>query len=180
MAAPTPQRSLAAFRAAQGGMASIEFAIIVPVLLIIMVGMIDFGRMLTDFEAVNKSVRDSARFLARARMDCPAAGTGPASSYLINASFATLAQNLALTGKTATPTTGSYLLPYWTDPASITMNVTCVTNGGTYAGVFTDLAFIPKITVTANVPFSFLFGTIVFSSATTSLIAAHTEVGVGE
>ena len=137
-------------------------------------------RLTTDYEAANKSVRDASRFLARARMDCPAAGTGPAADYLINASFATTAQNLALTGKAATPTAGSYLLAYWTDPATVTMSVTCVANGGTYAGVFTDLAFIPRITVTANVPFSFLFGTIVFSSAGLTLVAAHTEVGIGE
>jgi Flp pilus assembly protein TadG len=171
---------LGKFRSAQSGMASVEFAMVVPLLLILLVGVIDFGRLLTDYEAANKSVRDAARFLARARMDCSAAGTGPASGYLINASFATLAQNLVLTGTTATPTTGSYLLPYWTDPATVTMSVTCVENAGTYAGVFTDLAFIPKITVTANVPFNFLFGTIAFSSASTTLIAAHTEVGVGE
>lgn len=171
---------LSKFRMAQHGMASVEFAIVVPVLLIILVGTIDFGRFMTDYEVANKSVRDAARFLARARMDCPAAGTGPASGYLINASFATLAQNLALTGKTATPTTGSYLLAYWTDPATVNMSVTCVTNGGTYAGVFTDMAFIPRITVTANVPFTFLFGTIVLGSASTTLVAAHTEVGIGE
>ena len=168
------------FRSAQDGMASVEFAIVVPVLLIILVGMIDFGRLLTDYEAANKSVRDASRFLARVRMDCTAAGTGPASGYLADASYATLAQNLALTGKTATPTAGSYLLAYWTDPATVTMSVTCVANGGTYAGVFTDLAFIPRITVTANVPFSFLLGTIVFSSAGLTLVAAHTEVGIGE
>jgi Flp pilus assembly protein TadG len=171
---------LSKFRKAQHGMASVEFAIVLPVLLIILVGMIDFGRMLTDYEVANKSVRDAARFLARARMDCPAAGTGPAADYLVNATFATLAQNLALTGKAATPTTGSYLLAYWTDPATVTMNVTCVANGGTYAGVFTDLAFIPRITVTANVPFSFMFGTIVLGSASTTLVAAHTTVGIGE
>ena len=170
------------FRSAQDGMASVEFAIVVPVLLIILVGMIDFGRLTTDYEAANKSVRDASRFLARARMDCPAAGTGPAADYLVDASYnwGTLAQNLTLTGKTATPTAGSYLLAYWTDPATVTMSVTCVANGGTYAGVFTDLAFIPRITVTANVPFSFLFGTIVFSSASLTLVAAHTEVGIGE
>jgi Flp pilus assembly protein TadG len=168
------------FRKAQDGMASVEFAIVVPVLLIMLIGLIDLGRLVTDYEVANKSVRDAARFLARARMDCPAAGTGPASGYLINAAFATQAQNLALTGKTTTPTTGSYLLAYWTDPASVDMSVTCVTNAGAYAGVFTDLAFIPRITVTANVPFSFLFGSFVIGSASTTLVAAHTEVGIGE
>jgi hypothetical protein len=34
--------------------------------------------------------------------------------------------------------------------------------------------------VTANVPFSFLFGTIVFSSANITLSAFHNEVNVGE
>jgi len=171
---------LSKFRSAQDGIAAVEFAIIVPFLLIILVGMIDFGRLLTDYEAANKSVRDASRFLARVRMDCTAAGTGPATGYLVDTSYATLAQNLALTGNTATPTTGSYLLPYWTDPATVDMSVTCVANGGTYAGVFADLAFIPRITVTANVPFSFLFGTIVFSSASLTLVAAHSEVGIGE
>jgi hypothetical protein len=145
-----------------------------------MVGMIDFGRLLTDYDTANKSVRDAARFLARVRMDCPAAGTGAATTYLADPSHATSAQNLALTGKTATPTTGSYLIPYWTDAATVTMNVTCVANAGTYSGVFNSLDFIPRITVTANVPFGFLFGTIVFDSASTTLVAAHTEVGIGE
>jgi len=181
MADLTPHSSLSKFRSAEDGIAAVEFAIVVPLLLILLVGIIDFGRLLTDHQAINKSVRDATRFLTRVKVDCAAAGSGAISTYLVDPSYATIAQNLALTGKASTPTVPSdYLLPYWTDPATLSMTVNCVANGGNYAGVFTDLAYIPRITVTADVPFSFLFGTIVFSSANITLSAFHNEVNVGE
>ena len=169
------------FWLAQEGMAAVEFAIITPLLLILLIGIFDFGRLMVDYQVVNKSVRDATRFLTRVNVNCGAAGSGAIGSYLANPAYETTARNLALSGKATTPSVPSdYLLSYWTDPATLTMTVDCVANPGTYAGVYTDLAFIPRITVTANVPFTFLFGTVAFNSANITLSVLHNEVSVGE
>ena len=48
----------------QAGLAAIEFALILPTLLILAFGVIDFGRVLFQYDTLNKSTRDATRYLA--------------------------------------------------------------------------------------------------------------------
>jgi Flp pilus assembly protein TadG len=167
----------------QDGAAAVEFAMILPVLIVMLFGVIEIGRLLNDFHVVSKSVRDATRYLTRVPMDCPSGGpsSGPLSSYLVNSGDETIARNLALTGSPAAPTVpGDYLLRYWTDVTTISVTVNCVANGGQFESVYAGVTNIPRITMTATVPFTFLWGALVLDSSTITMSIAHNEVNVGE
>jgi Flp pilus assembly protein TadG len=46
------------------GIATVEFALVAPFLLLLMLGMGEFGRMLYQYNTLSKSVREGARYLA--------------------------------------------------------------------------------------------------------------------
>ena len=48
---------------ARGGIAAVEFAIILPLLVLLLFGTIEIGRILFDYQAASKSVRDATRYL---------------------------------------------------------------------------------------------------------------------
>lgn len=49
---------------AQRGAAAVEFAFILPLLLLIFTGMIEFGRAMWHYDALAKGARDAARYLS--------------------------------------------------------------------------------------------------------------------
>ncbi|MCW5751210.1 MAG: pilus assembly protein [Alphaproteobacteria bacterium] len=159
----------------QGGVAAVEFALVMPILLLLLFGSIELGRLMRDYHVASKGVRDAGRFLSRVPASCTAPGAGT-----IAADELTRARNLALTGRVQAPSTpGDYLLPYWTDPASIAIEVDCVANDGSYAGLYAASAFIARLTVTATVPFTFVSG-YVFAEDGLNFSIAHNQVSVGE
>lgn len=46
------------------GAAAIEFVILLPLLLLILTGMVEFGRLMWHYDALAKATRDAARYLA--------------------------------------------------------------------------------------------------------------------
>lgn len=56
---------LRTFRDCTSGTALVEMTIVVPVLLLLMVGIIEVGRAIQDYETADKSMRSAARYLAR-------------------------------------------------------------------------------------------------------------------
>ena len=86
----------------QRGLAIVEFAIAVPVLLLMMLGMAELGRCLYQYNALNKQVRNAARYVAsNARVG---------STSVVNITNAIpIARNLVVFGNEAG--TGSALLP---------------------------------------------------------------------
>ena len=175
-------KSFKAFLRGRGGVASVEFAIILPFLMVTLFGMVEIGRLLFDYHAVGKSVRDATRFLARVPVNCPSTGpsSGPLANYIGSAADETTAKNLAMTATVDNPTSaGDYLLAYWTNPGTITTTVNCVANGGKFEGVYTGRAYIPLITMTANVPFGFLWGLAVLDRTGLTMTVSHNEAHVG-
>ncbi len=163
------------------GIAGVEFAIVLPFLILMLFGIIEIGRALYHYHAVTKSVRDATRYLTRVGMTCGGAGTGPLANYLDTAADETVAKNLAISGDVSTPTAASdYLLAHWTDTTTITGTVDCLINANQFAGVYSDMANIPVVTLTANVPFDFLWGTVFLSRASVTFSISHTEVHVGD
>ena len=163
------------------GIAAVEFAIILPFLMIMLFGIIEIGRALQHYHAVTKSMRDATRYLTRVEMTCAGAGTGPLANYLGKAIDETNAKLLALSGSIVDPPAASdYVLADWTDPTTISGTVNCVPNVIPYAGVYNGVANIPVITLTANVPFAFIWGSVFLNTNSITFSISHSEVHVGD
>jgi len=176
----TCSREAGAFGRCRRGIASLEFAMILPLMAVLLFGTIDVGRLLTDYQLVSKSVRDATRFLART--DATALGLDKTACTINNTSMpVTEAKNLALTGMIDGDPNTDALLGYWTDPTSITVTPTCWDNsGGTYSGFYAGVDNIPIITMQATVSFPFLNGWILDRGATLTFDLSHQEIFVGE
>ena len=161
-------------QSASGGAAA-EFVIVAPFIIVLLFGAIEGGRLLNDFHTVSKSVRDATRYLSRVPASCPG---GAGAGTIDNATDETIARNLVLTGSIDPP--GNYLLGYWTDPNTINIAVNCIDNAGNYEGVYAGVPTIPRLTVTASVPFNFIFSTLVMNSGSLTLTVSHNEAHIGE
>lgn len=82
----------------QRGLAAIEFALLLPILLILAFAAIDFGRLLYQYDTLSKSTRDAAKYVARTVK--PAANALPEDITAYNTTVAQ-AMNLALCGTIA-------------------------------------------------------------------------------
>lgn len=85
----------------QRGLAAVEFTITLPVLLILLMATAEIGRMLSQYDTLNKAVRDGARYLA--------ANALQAGVMTVTGAEQTATQNLVVTGNVNG--TGSALLP---------------------------------------------------------------------
>lgn len=97
----------------QRGIATIEFAIAAPVLLLLLLATAEIGRVLFQYNALVKTVRDAARYAATN------ASVGTTRIVNITTQVRNQARNLVVTGNTAG--TGSALLPGLT-VANVTVN----------------------------------------------------------
>ncbi len=115
------------------GSAAAEFALCIPLLIIIMVAIIEMGRGLHDFHVVNETVRDAARFLGRAPIDCTGAGAATTcqpcniASGVCGSCFFT--DTTAIQDAVAIAMTGDLsgtqdLLGYWEHPADAVSTIT--------------------------------------------------------
>ncbi len=115
----------------------VEFAISLPVVLLLLFGTAEFGHFMTQYSTLNDSVRDAARYVAGAALDGTDGllVTGSAWSSLV-----TQGQNLAVYGNTGG--TGTALLP--------SLNVGQIT--------ITEDTVNNNITVVAAYPYQPFFG----------------------
>ena len=102
------------------GVAFLEFTILFPLLLVLTLGVFEFGRAMLDHHKIDKAVRDAARYLARVPVTCATAGT---NNGTIDSSYITNAKNLALNGAISG---GTAILNYWTNANTISVSVDCV------------------------------------------------------
>ena len=75
------RRGFLKFARTTHGTAGVEFALLLPLLVLLLFGGIEIGRALHDFHVVNETVRDAARYLSRVEATCDSAGVG----LLVNA-----------------------------------------------------------------------------------------------
>lgn len=124
----------------QSGLAMVEFAVSVPVILLLMFGSFEFGHLMTEFSALNDGVRDAARYVAANVRNGSAIGMDPLTP---GDTLYKQGQNLAVFGKiTGTAGTDTPIFPGLTvADISLTENTTSQT-----------------ITVIAAYPYLSLFG----------------------
>ncbi len=160
--------------------AAVEFAIITPVLLVLLVAVIDMARLMHDFHTVDRGLRDATRYLSRIPMveldiQCPA------NTLDQTAIDVDQAKEMAMTGYIGGTTN---LLKYWdvaTDKGDITVSVDCKDNTGAtiYEGVYGQFDNVPRIMMSAQVDFPVLVGQIVNLSAITMRVS-HSETHIGD
>jgi Flp pilus assembly protein TadG len=114
----------------QRGVAIVEFAIALPLLLLLMFATVELGRMLSQYNTLSKSVRDSSRYLAS-----NAAG-GTTRVVNITNAVRTATTNLAVTGNVNG--TGNALLP-----GLVAGNITVADAGNGYVSVSASYTYVP-------------------------------------
>jgi Flp pilus assembly protein TadG len=119
-------------RERQGGTATMELAVALPLLLLVLMATAEFGRMLSQYDALNKAVRDGARYLAANAL---AAG-GTTGVVTITPALTTATQNLVVKGNTTGA--GSALLPNF-----VAANVTVTNLGNGYVSVSAAYQYVP-------------------------------------
>jgi Flp pilus assembly protein TadG len=119
-------------RCSQRGTAIVEFAIVLPLLLFLLLATAEVGRLLSEYDTLNKAVRDGARYLAANAL----AGTTGVVGITPQVQTATI--NLVVTGNTAG--TGSALLP---GLAAGNVTVTGLANG--YVSVAAAYTYVPML-----------------------------------
>ncbi len=154
---------------AKDGIASIEFVLIFPILMLLLTLATDFGRLYYDYHAVSKSVRDATRYLTRVEgstlglnIDCDSEtlveNTDPGKTLVENA------RRLAMTGRfdgnpVTEPLVASWTAASLTSAATgIVVTVECLDNPDgavTYEGFYEFATKIPSVIMTAEVPFRF-------------------------
>jgi Flp pilus assembly protein TadG len=114
------------------GVASIEMAITLPVLLLLLTATVEIGRLLAEYDALTKSVRDAARYLASN------AALGTTGVVSITSQVQTATINLVVTGN-VNGTGGSTL------PGLAPGNVTVSNLGTGYVSVSVSYTYRPLL-----------------------------------
>ena len=83
------------YRSGQRGIMSVEFMIVAPVLLLLMLCIAEFGHALYQYNTLTKSVRDGARYLASNST------VGNTGTVIIDSTDITETENLVVYGNTA-------------------------------------------------------------------------------
>ncbi|MFD1156585.1 TadE/TadG family type IV pilus assembly protein [Roseovarius aestuarii] len=124
------------------GVALVEFAIMLPMMLLLFAVIIEGGRLMWSYQSVNAGVRDAARYLARVAPGDICTAGGSVASYKPNVE--TIVRNTI---------SGNSFLPSQISVNSVTPSLNCV------AGVY-RVSPAPIVTVTATMTIQFPFAGI--------------------
>jgi Flp pilus assembly protein TadG len=124
----------------QRGIMTVEFIIVAPILLLLMLGISEFGRALYQYNTLTKSVRDGARYLAANAV------VGSTSSIVIDSTDISQTTNLVIYGNTAG--SGTPKIP---GLSASNITVSCLGGGTACPGV-------EHIVVAAQYPYQSIMG----------------------
>jgi Flp pilus assembly protein TadG len=140
---PTSHRGLrgyiAAFRSDDSGVALVEFAILLPMLLLVFAVIVEGGRMMWSYQAAAAGVRDASRYLARRASPSICDSGGSVASF-----------NPALLEIVRNSISGEALFPSSITVNSVTPTLTCV------AGTL-RVSPTPMVNVSASLTITFPF-----------------------
>lgn len=149
------RRGLAIFRDERGVAAS-EFALILPLLTLLMFAFYEAGRIYWNYNIVQSSSRDAARYAARMPITCSSGGVGAFTDPTDETQIKNLTRTGTLDG------TGDPVVSGWDDNTTVTVTLTCVDNtAGTLSGRYSGHTKIPTVSITANAPYGAMFGGLV-------------------
>ena len=114
------------------GIATVELAIALPVLLLLLTATVEIGRLLSEYDTLTKSVRNAARYLAAHALQ------GTTGVVNITAPVQSATANLVVTGNVNG--TGSSLLP-----GLVSANVTVTNLGGGNVSVSASCTYQPLL-----------------------------------
>lgn len=118
----------------QRGIAAVEFAIALPLLLFLMLATAEVGRLLSQYDTLTKSVRDGSRYVAAKALQ-------PTGLIVISSQLSTEASHLVVTGNISG--SGTAVL----SGLSVS-NVTVTDAGGGYVSVSASYAYTPMLGAT--------------------------------
>lgn len=165
---------LAQFRRISGASAAAEFALILPLLVMLLFGGLEAGYYLWSEHKVIKAVRDGARFAGRQQFSIFDCDAGAITDSLVVANI----KNVTRTG--TIDASAAPVVPGWDDNATeVDIDVTCVSSSD-IAGIYSDEASgAPIVTVSAKVPYPTLFGPIALGLNDTDLNASAQAAVMG-
>lgn len=144
--------------------AAAEMALVTPLLVILMFGSFELGNYFLSEHVVVKAVRDGARYAARrpfADFTCPST----VASDVVDKT-----RNVTRTGQVASG--GAARLVNWTTDTTVSVTVSCTAiAGGNYSGIYNGMTNLPKVKVSATVPYRSLFNNLGFTSSTLNLVS---------
>jgi Flp pilus assembly protein TadG len=150
------------------GVAAAEMALVAPILIFLLFGMVEIGNLFYNQHILAKAVRDGARYAARQ----------PFADYnmgacTMSADAVTRVRRLVRTAQLAAAGSDARV-PNWAEAdeaSTISVSVDC-DNSGTYGGIYANNANVAAaVTVQATVPYSPLIGSIAFSTTGINLSA---------
>ena len=141
-------RKLRAFLRSESGASAAEFALLLPLLVVMLFGAIEVSYYFYSQHQVVKGVRDGARYASRQSFNV----INCTSGFSLGAGLRTEIQEVTRTGR---PTGGTSRVPGW-DNSDVTVTVSCPTTAIT-TGIYADEPNAPVVTVTASVDYESLF-----------------------
>lgn len=155
-------KSAPKFFASRHGSAAVEFALLLPLMSLLLFGFFEMGRLFYTYNVASSAARDAARFAARLPMTCGGLSSGDAVRV----------QNVAVSGD---PRAASPAVLTGLTPGAVSLGYVCVPSSGTYSGIYEDAANVPTVTVTVTAPFTTLFATLLPGLNLTQVAASHAE-----
>lgn len=148
----------------QRAAAAAEMALVTPMLIILMFGSFELGNYFLSEHVVAKAVRDGARYAARRSFTdftCP----NTVANDVVDKT-----RNVTRTGQVANG--GTARLVSWTTPTTVSVTLSCTSiSGGNYSGLYKGMTDVPKVKVSATVPYRSLFNNLGFTSSTLDLVS---------
>ena len=173
------------------GAALVEVSAVIPLVLLIGLGVVEFGNAIYSEHLIENGVRDAARYVARMPRTDSATNTANNTKAAYIAVYGTATAPSDTCNSTSTlAMKNSRRVSWWCDTSTISVTYPCFNNVQVVAGcalnatpgtkIYRGLGSITTVTVTATVPYASLGFMSYFNLAAPTFSLSHTERIVSE